>query len=110
MLPRLELNAAVTAVRIYRTIIHEIDLPIERTCFWTDSTLTLQYIRNQSQRYKVYVANRVTEILEGTRNEQWNFVPEKLNPADILTRGVSDPSKLMEADKLVQWTRIPTRR
>ena len=98
-LPRLELNAAVTAVRLYRNIIHEIDLPIERICFWTDSTLTLQYIGNTKHRFKVYPANRVSEILESTQVNQWNLCPGVKNPADLLTRGIYDPSKLMEKDK-----------
>ena len=63
-LPRLELSAAVTAARLYRSVIYEIDLPVERACFWTDSTLTYQYIANTKHRFKVYPANRVTEILK----------------------------------------------
>ena len=47
-LPRLELNSAVAAVRLYRTIIHEIDLPIVKTYFWSDSELTVQYISNKT--------------------------------------------------------------
>ena len=98
-LPRLELNAAVTAVRMYRLLIHEIDVPVERTYFWTDSTLVLQYIYNKVQRFKTYVANRVTEILEISKDHQWHHVPGELNPADLSTRGLFDPSKLMVPDK-----------
>ena len=86
-LPRLELNAAVLATRLYRILIHEIDLPIERSYFWTDSIVTLQYIRNETHRFKVYVANRVTEILEVTNKDQWNYVSSKENPADMVSRG-----------------------
>ena len=32
-MPRLELNAAVTGVKLYNTIIHEIDLPLKRSNF-----------------------------------------------------------------------------
>jgi hypothetical protein len=87
-LPCLELMAALTAVRLFNNIIHEIDLPVERTFFWSDSTLTYQYISNTKHRFKVFVANRVTEILETSTVEQWRLVPGELNPADILTRGV----------------------
>ena len=34
-----------------------------------------------------------------TEFEQWNHVPGKLNPADLLTRGVTDPSELMKTNK-----------
>ena len=40
-MPRLELNTAVIGVRLYYIIIHEIDQPIEKTKFWSDSMLTL---------------------------------------------------------------------
>ena len=74
-LPRLELCAAVTGVRLYQQIIKEIDLTIHQIYFWSDSTLTLQYISNTTQRFKVFVANRVTEILDATSKDQWRHVP-----------------------------------
>ena len=95
-LPRLELSAAVTAVRMYKTIIRETDLPVERVGFWTDSTLTLQYITNTTHRPKAFVANRQTEINEATNTCDWKHVPSGENPADLLTRGVHDPAQLME--------------
>ena len=51
-LPRLELNAATLAIRLHRFIIKEIDLPIEDVHFWSDSTLTLQYIKNEKSDSK----------------------------------------------------------
>ena len=69
-LPRLELNAAVIGVRLYKVIIKEIDLPINEIFFLTDSMLVLQYIRDANHRFKVFVANRVTEIREQTNPEQ----------------------------------------
>ena len=62
-MPRLELNATVTGVKLFNLIIQEIDLLIEWVKFWSDSMLTLQYIQDQSHRFKVYVANRVSQIL-----------------------------------------------
>ena len=94
-LPRLELSAAVTAVRMYKTIIRETDLPVRTVRFWTDSTLTLQYIYTKTLRPKAFVANRKKEINEATDTASWGHVPGDENPADLLTRGVSDPSQLM---------------
>ena len=93
-LPRLELNAAQIGARMARLIVHEIDFPIERIQYWSDSALTLQYIKNTNSRMKVFVANRVTEILELSSADQWNHVPGAQNPADVLSRGVIDPEKL----------------
>jgi hypothetical protein len=93
-LPRLELNAARAGARMSHLVVHSVDLPIEAVHYWSDSTLTLQYINNKKHRMKVFVANRVTEILQFTVPEQWHHIPGTINPADILSRGVYDPVKL----------------
>ena len=108
-LPRLELNAAVTAVRLFKNIIFDVDLPVERVIFWSDSTLVLQYINNTTHRFKTFVANRVTEIIEASTPEQWKHVPGTSNPADLLTRGVEDPRELLETNKNgVSWFEGPS--
>ena len=94
-LPRLELNAARAGARLSRLIVHEIDLPIDQVFYWSDSTVVLQYISNVKRRFKVFVANRVTEILELSDKEQWNHIKGTANPADVLSRGVLDPRKLL---------------
>ena len=50
---RLELNAAVIGVKLFNLIIHEIDLPIQKVKFWSDSMLTLEYIQDQSHRFNI---------------------------------------------------------
>ena len=62
--------------------------------YWSDSTLTLQYIKNDKHRPKVFVANRQAEILEVSESDQWRHIAGSLNPADLLTRGVMDPLAL----------------
>ena len=107
-LPRLELSAALTGARLSKLILHELDLPIEETFFWSDSVLTLQYISNTSNRYKVFVANKVSEIHELSGREQWGHVAGDENPADLLTRGVHDPANLMTCDaKGTSWLSGP---
>ena len=107
-LPRLELNAAVIGVRLYKVIIKEIDLPINEIFFWTDSMLVLKYIRDENHRFKVFVANRVTEIREQTNPEQWNHVEGKSNPADICSRGVMSPVQLLkDNNEGDNWIRGP---
>ena len=89
-LPRLELQGAVIAVRVKETIVDEIDVQFSSIRFWTDSSLNLQYINNESKRFKVFVANRVAEIRNHSEVDQWSFVPGKTNPVDIATRGDID--------------------
>ena len=96
-LPRLELDAAQIGAHISRFVVHETDYPVERIQYWTDSMLTLQYINNQTKRFKVYVANRVSDIHDLSSPDQWAHVPGKQNPADVLSRGVDDPMELMNS-------------
>ena len=60
---------------------------------------TLQYIQDQSHRFKIYVANRVSQILERTSSNDWNFIEGVKNPADVCSRGVFHPTQLFETDK-----------
>ena len=87
--PRLELQAATVAVRMHCLILKEVDLMISSTFFWTDSKLPLQYINNESRRFKTYVANRVAEIRDASLPTQWRHCPGNLNPADDASRGLS---------------------
>ena len=50
-------------------------------------------------RSKTYVANRVTEILEVIHKDKWKYVLGEQNPAYFVTRDVSDPASLVNADK-----------
>ena len=82
-IPKLELTAAVTSVRI-----SELQLENTKEIFWTDSKMVLGYIANKSRRYHVYAANRVQEIQDKTSPKQWKYVETKSNPADDASRGL----------------------
>ena len=80
-IPRLELIAAVLSVQLATNLRRE--LPLQYTqYFWTDSTVVLGYIKNQSARFKVFVANRVQRIHDGSSPECWFHVDSAENPAD----------------------------
>ena len=93
-IPRLELAAATLATRQDELLRRELDLPLETSRFWTDSTTVLQYICNEERRFHVFVANRVAEIRSRTAPESWSHVPTKENPADDCSRGL-DPEGLL---------------
>jgi hypothetical protein len=92
-IPRLELTAAVLAVRLVKCILTEFDVKFDKIILWTDSVLVLRYIRNTSSRFCTFVANRVQEILESTKCDQWRHVESKMNPADIVSRGMQGTMK-----------------
>ena len=89
-IPRLELQAAVMAVRLKEQIVKEHETKIHSCNFWSDSTTVLQWIHSSHRKQQVFVANRVAEILDTTNVSQWNHVSGISNPADIGTRAVND--------------------
>jgi len=102
-IPRLELSAAVVAVRLNTMVREQLTLPIDKTFYWTDSTAVLQYIRNTNRRFKTYVANRLTVIHEGSNVAQWKHVGTNQNPADLASRGLVPT----DSDKLELWQNGP---
>nr|CAB3263160.1 uncharacterized protein LOC104265735 [Phallusia mammillata] len=88
-IPRLELTAAVLAVKMDGFLRRELGCPDCESTFWTDSMSVLMSIRNSTKRFETFVANRLAKIDSGSRSEQWRHVPSKLNPADDASRGLS---------------------
>ena len=87
-IPRLELTAALVSVKIRNLLISELKHTVTREVFWTDSKITLGYINNDAKRFHVFVANRVQQIKESTKANQWRHVPSSKNPADSASRGL----------------------
>ena len=54
---------------------------------WTDSTTVIQWLHSEAKQ-PVFIANRVSEILELTTIDQWSHVGTTDNPADDVTRGL----------------------
>lgn len=88
-IPRLELQAAVLAVRIAQTIRKEMRIPIESVEYRTDSEIVLHQINSSHHNHPIFVANRIGEILRHSSPNQWKFISGRDNPADDCTRGVT---------------------
>ena len=86
-IPRLELLAAVLAIKLDLLVRRELNVTILESHFWTDSQIILAYIQSKSKRFKIFVANRVSLIREHSTPEQWKYIKGEENPADILSRG-----------------------
>ena len=63
-------------------------LPNLEVFAWTDSTVTLAWIKNPS-RLKTFVANRVAKIQRAVPGEKWNHVLIDSNPSESASRGIS---------------------
>lgn len=49
----------------------------------------LSWINNHSNIWKVFVANRISQIQSLSDPKAWNYVKTNENPADVLSRGIS---------------------
>lgn len=102
-IPRMELTAAVLAVRVDGMLQKELQLELEKSTFWTDSTTVLKYISNETKRFHTFVANRTAAIREATSVEQWRYIGTKENPADDVSRGMKATDFLVSK----RWSKGP---
>ncbi|XP_054709261.1 uncharacterized protein LOC129218966 [Uloborus diversus] len=93
-LPRLELMAAVLSAKLSFNILKSLkrDIPCY---FWSDSKITIFWIKGNPEKFKPFVKNRIEEIRKFTAPSDWFFCPGKVNPSDTLSRGAK-VSKLLE--------------
>lgn len=63
------------------------------TIIWTDSTCVLRWIE-ALPTWTTFVANRISKIQTITAGCQWSHVPRTLNPADLISRGLTHQDSL----------------
>lgn len=85
--PRMELCAALLLSRLVSKVIPIMEMDFIHVDLWSDSQITLAWLRKDPDRLEVFVRNRVAEILRLTNGFQWNYVGTKNNPADVVSRG-----------------------
>ncbi|XP_014665125.1 PREDICTED: uncharacterized protein LOC106807328 [Priapulus caudatus] len=103
-IPRLELSAAVVAVKLDQACRKHLEYTLSESVFWTDSTIVLHYLQSEEKRFQTFVANRVAQIHEGPSSRKWRHVDTNNNPADDISKGMS-------ADEMItdeRWTQGPT--
>ncbi|XP_029974911.1 uncharacterized protein LOC115408346 [Salarias fasciatus] len=105
-IPRLELTAAVLAVRVAKMLQKELQLPLKESVFWTDSTTVLKYIFNETKRFHTFMGNRTAYIREATSVDEWRYVSSKENPADEASRGMKTQNSLLSRH-FIQWRASP---
>ncbi|XP_052445519.1 uncharacterized protein LOC127987300 [Carassius gibelio] len=98
----------------------ELQVPLQQSIFWTDSTTVLGYIDCETARFKTFVANRISLIREATKPSQWKYVRKTENPADQASRGLKAKSLMQGGtwingpdfllDKECDWSEQPLRR
>ena len=74
-----------------------------------NSMIVLAWIQGNPCRLKVYVGNRVAQILDLTPSDTWNHVTTEDNPADCASGGTF-PSELLSHDLWwngPHWRKLP---
>lgn len=93
-LPRLELCGAALLSNLMKSLMEKLfaSIPI-RTVMWCDSAITLAWLQAPPSKWKVFVANKTSQILSNLPSCQFRYVKSADNPADIASRGI-DPTKI----------------
>ena len=86
-IPRLELQGAVLASPLCKTIVDESRFQFEKVILFLDSKIVLAWIRSEARRFKPFVSVRVGEIQTNTDPSQWKHIPGE-NVADDVSRGI----------------------
>lgn len=94
-IPQKELLAAHLGAKIGRKL--AANLGLSRTIYWSDSTTVLRWIANPSVIEEGFVTRRIYDIMELSRQVDWQYVNTADNPADLATRGVS-MDELLQSD------------
>lgn len=102
-LPRLELCAALLLADLYKKIQQAMKIDFNSQTYWSDSEITLAWIKAKSKQWKTFVANRVARIRRHRNAADWRYVPSLDNPADFISRGVQ-PEMLVTC---VLWWNYP---
>ena len=93
-IPRLELCGALLLAQIMSHIQIVLEISPHDVHAWTDSTVVLAWLDGDPRRFKTFVSNRVTQIIEHIPSQRWKHVSGSQNPADCASRGLL-PSELL---------------
>ncbi|XP_050296377.1 uncharacterized protein LOC126736181 [Anthonomus grandis grandis] len=67
-IPKLELCAALLLARLGHKVFKSIGLDFKKVIFWSDSSITLAWLKTNPNLLKVFESNRVAEIQTLTEN------------------------------------------
>ena len=95
-IPRLELRAALLAVRLLRFASISLKVPRQDCHGWSDSRIVLHWLDSAGSLDNDRVDNYVSQIHELAPQCRWRYVRSAENPADIATRG-TDPLRLSQS-------------
>ena len=106
-IPRLELQAAILATRLYQSIAEESRMQFEKVVFFSDSNIILSWIRSQAREIKPFVSARVAEVQSNSDPSQWRHVPGELNVTDDVSCGIPAQRLIGRWKQWPEFLRLP---
>ena len=106
-IPRLELQGAVLASRLGKTILEECRFKFDKAVYFLDSRMVLSWICSEARRFKPFVSVRVGEIQDNSDPAEWRHIPGELNVADEVSRGISVKKLADRWQKGPNFLRLP---
>ena len=100
---RLELCGAVLRKRLKELVHTELGFRFERVFYLVDSEIVKAMIGRDSHEFNIFPANRLSEIYQITKDEEWFRINGKLNISDLITRGAG----ASELSKSSNWLNGP---
>ena len=89
-IPRLELVSCQLLVELLSVVVNSLKSLCGVKIFcWSDSEVSLCWIRGVHKQWNTWVENRVIKIRKEVEPNSWYHVPGSLNPADVATRSIS---------------------
>lgn len=92
-LPRLELCGALLLAQLINKVVSCSKYNFHDITLFTDSSIVLNWLNAEPNKWKMFVANRVAEIQRLTEAFEWRHIDSSSNPADVVSRG-TDPEEL----------------
>lgn len=87
-IPRLELCGANLLAKMVEEVRDVHSVPKEKCFLWSDSMIVLHWLIKPPRSAKPYVAHRIADTKDLSKDCKWSHVPTKDNPADLASRGV----------------------
>ena len=106
-IPRLELQGAVLASRLGKTILKECRFKFDKAVYFLDSRIVLAWICSEARRFKPFVSVRAGEIQDNSDPAEWRHIPGELNVADEVSRGISVKNLADRWQKGPSFLRLP---
>ena len=89
-IPRLELLSALPLSKLMNSVFQALypELSLGEPSYYTDSKVSLHWIKGQEREWKPFVQNCVNQIRSITLPHKWAHCAGKENPADIPSKGM----------------------